>query len=146
MQNLIDIASKGGNYLLNVGPTAEGVIPQPIVERLQEMGKWISTNGEAIYATEASPFEQPVWGRYTQKPGKIYAHLFDLPAGNQLKVPEIKKSIIRAYLLSDEKQTPLNFEITEAGLVVPLPNKKFDELVTVVVLEYEGSLSDLMQN
>ena len=56
VRNLIDIASKGGNYLLNVGPTAEGLIPEPSVERLEEIGKWMEVNGEAIYGTQASPF------------------------------------------------------------------------------------------
>jgi|GEM_PF-2305283 len=144
VRHLIDIASKGGNYLLNVGPTAEGRIPQPSVERLEAMGKWLSVNSEAIYATEASPFKQPSWGRYTQKPGKIYAHIFDTPAGNQLIIPEIKKMITRGYLLSDENRTSLNCELTAAGLVVSLPENELDAFATVVVLEYEGSLSDLL--
>ena len=56
IRNLVDIASKGGNYLLNVGPTSEGLIPQPSVERLRGVGAWMKVNGEAIYGTTASPF------------------------------------------------------------------------------------------
>lgn len=48
---LVDIVSKGGNYLLNVGPTAEGLIPQPSIDRLLEVGAWLEVNGEAIYGT-----------------------------------------------------------------------------------------------
>jgi alpha-L-fucosidase len=59
LRNLIDIASKGGNYLLNVGPTAEGDIPQPEVDRLMAMGKWLDANGEAIYASGPNPFPPP---------------------------------------------------------------------------------------
>ena len=68
LHNLIDIASKGGNYLLNVGPTSEGEIPEPSVERLAAIGKWMKVNGEAIYGTTATPFTQPLaWGRCTKK-------------------------------------------------------------------------------
>src|SRR5437879_10851950 len=68
LRTLIDVASKGGNFLLNVGPTAEGLIPGAIVWRLHEMGDWMRANGEAIYATTVSPYGMPAWGRYTAKP------------------------------------------------------------------------------
>ncbi len=63
VRNLVDIASKGGNYLLNVGPTSLGEIPGPSIERLEAIGGWMKQNGEAIYATSASPFKKLAWGR-----------------------------------------------------------------------------------
>ena len=67
IRNLIDIASKGGNYLLNVGPTSEGLIPEPSIERLKAVGDWMKVNGEAIYGTTASPFKTTAVGPLHQK-------------------------------------------------------------------------------
>ncbi|MFW5836265.1 MAG: alpha-L-fucosidase, partial [bacterium] len=79
-RKLIDIASKGGNYLLNVGPTAEGVIPEPSVKRLAEMGAWLDTNGESIYGSKAGPLQGLTWGRTTAKGSTVYLHVFDWPS------------------------------------------------------------------
>jgi len=81
VQTLVDVASKGGNLLLNVGPTSQGVIPAQSVSRLREMGDWVRANGESIYGTSASPYGLPAWGRYTARSstGKVYAHVFDWP-------------------------------------------------------------------
>ena len=68
VRTLVDIASKGGNFLLNVGPTAEGLIPAPSVERLAAIGRWLRNNGESIYGTSASPVPAPAWGRLTRSP------------------------------------------------------------------------------
>ena len=92
LRNLIDIVSKGGNYLLNIGPKADGTIPEASVERLKEIGKWMKTNSESIYGTTASPFENIPWGRCTKKDAgngitQLYLHVFDWPEDGKLEVP-----------------------------------------------------------
>ena len=105
IRNLVDIASKGGNYLLNVGPTSEGLIPEASVERLKAIGKWMDVNGEAIYATTASPFKRLPWGRCTKKitaeRPTLYLHVFDWPADGKLVVPGLKNQVETAYLLEE---------------------------------------------
>ena len=70
MRNLVDIASKGGNFLLNVGPTGEGLIPAPSVERLAEVGRWMKVNGEAIYGSDRLPAGQARLGPLHRKPSR----------------------------------------------------------------------------
>ena len=135
IRKLVDISSKGGNFLLNVGPTAEGVIPQPSVERLRQMGQWLRVNGEAVYATQPSPCEQPKWGRFTRKAGRVYAHVFDWPAGGSLEISAKAGKVAKAYLLTDAAHAPLGVEATAAGTVVTLPAKAPDAIDSVVVLE-----------
>jgi alpha-L-fucosidase len=135
IRNLIDIASKGGNYLLNVGPTAEGLIPQPSVARLADVGTWMKRNGESIYGTTASPFAtQLSFGRATSKPGRVYLHVFDWPADGSLRVPAWGKTVKKAYLLSDRK-TGLEFSQNNEGTTIQVPTKASDPIATVVVLE-----------
>jgi len=139
IRNLIDIASKGGNYLLNVGPTSEGVIPQPSVDRLAEVGRWMKVNGEAIYGTSASPFKKLSWGRCTRKPGTLYLHVFDWPKG-ELIVPGLKNRVARAYLLGDGKKTALPVSSVDKGVCVKVPTDAPDKIASVIVLEIEGEL------
>jgi len=135
VRNLIDIASKGGNYLLNVGPTAEGLIPAPSVERLAEMGRWMKINGEAIYGTTASPFAtQLTFGRATSKPGRVYLHVFDWPTDGKLAVPAFGRNVKQAYLLTAPKQR-LKIEQTSDGSLITVPAQVPDSIATVIVLE-----------
>lgn len=135
VRNLIDIASKGGNYLLNVGPTAEGLIPAPSIDRLAAVGAWMKINGESIYGTTASPFStQLTFGRATSKPGRIYLHVFDWPADGNLHVPAWRKTVKKAYLLASRK-SPLQFTQNSDGVIVQLPSQATDPIAAVVVLE-----------
>ena len=135
IRNLIDIASKGGNYLLNVGPTAEGLIPQPSIERLAEVGRWMKVNGESIYGTTASPFaKQLSFGRATSKGDRVYLHVFDWPADGRLQVPSWGKAVKAAYLLANTK-TALKFSQSGEGIAVQTPAKAPDLIASVVVLE-----------
>ncbi len=82
LHNLIDIASKAGNYLLNVGPTSQGIIPAPEVQRLHDMGVWMKANGDSIYGTTASPYKHlPFDGRATVKGNTLYLNVFTWPTG-----------------------------------------------------------------
>ena len=135
LRNLIDIASKGGNYLLNVGPTAEGLIPQPSADRLREVGRWMKRNGAAIYGTTASPFaDQLSFGRATSKPGRVYLHVFDWPRSGTLLVPSWGAKVGRVYLLTDPKHS-LTFAEQSDGLTIELPKIAPDPIATVIVLE-----------
>jgi len=154
--NLCDIASKGGNYLLNVGPTAEGLIPQPSVERLAEIGKWMSINGEAIYGTGPTVFgaeygettkKKDGYGkkqdantgrnwRCTTKPNRLYFHFFKWP-GEKFAVAGMKSKAVKAYLLADAKKAAL--KVTQEGdmLTVALPAEAPDKIASVLCVETE---------
>jgi len=136
LHNLIDIVSKGGNYLLNVGPTAEGLIPEPSVERLGTMGNWMKVNGESIYGTGPSPYPAPSWGRFTTKPGKLYVHVFQWPENGILRIAAENIGATRAYLLADQARNPLKVEKTRDALVVRVPATPPDRIASVVVIEH----------
>ncbi len=139
LQNLIDCASKGGNYLLNVGPNALGEIPQPSVERLLGVGKWLAQNGESIYGSQAGPFPRPIhWGRVTQKPGKLYVHVF-YPDMVEIELPGLKADILRARAL-DGSAAPTILNNGDGGYTMQLPARPASELAKVYVLDVKGSV------
>jgi alpha-L-fucosidase len=135
IRNLCDIASKGGNFLLNVGPTAQGLIPAPSVERLAAMGAWLKRNGEAIYATGPSPFPQQLsWGRATTRPGKIYLHVFDWPQDGALRLPALAGSARRAVLLADRRRV-VEITVDADGVTLRSPGPAPDAPVSVIAVE-----------
>jgi alpha-L-fucosidase len=143
LHNLIDIASKGGNYLLNVGPTSEGLIPEPSIERLHQIGRWMKVNGEAIYGTTASPFKQLAWGRCTKKVSgngtTLYLHVFDWPSDGKLNVPGLKSEVASATLLASGKK--LSAKSVADGISLELPNQAPDPISSTIVLKVNGALN-----
>jgi alpha-L-fucosidase len=134
VRQLIDSASKGGNYLLNVGPTATGEIPAASVERLAAMGTWMRVNGESIYGTTASPFAAPLaWGRATRTGNRLYLHVFHWPANGVLTLPPIGGTIESASLLGG--QSPLKVNKTPSGLTITLPPRPPNPIASVIALE-----------
>ena len=140
LRNLIDIASKGGNYLLNIGPMATGEVPLPEVERLHEMGRWLDMNGEAIYATQPTLFGSaagafskteknqqgkpkfiPSWKwRSTTTADKIYIHLFEWP-GRTFHLDFVPREVTGAYFLADSHHRQLNVAKHGNGINIAIP-------------------------
>jgi len=135
VHQLIDTASKGGNYLLNVGPTAEGEFPPQSVERLEAIGRWMDTSGESIYGTSASPFGELPWGRCTRNGSTLYLHVYDRPRDGRLVVP-MRNRATGARVLGGSSE--LKLEKTDRGLSITLPPAPVDPVVTVVALEIDG--------
>ncbi len=141
LRNLSDISSKGGNFLLNVGPTADGRIPDASIERLEAVGRWMNVNGEAIYATEAGPFPRRLpWGRVTQKRTSatgattLYLHVWEWPADGKVLLPTVAQSPLSGRVLANS--AAVTAASSPEGLVVALPGSAPDADVSVVRLDF----------
>ncbi len=172
IHNLCDIASKGGNYLLNVGPTSEGLIPQPSIDRLAEVGAWMKVNGEAIYGTGPTPFGaeaggysdtekdrnghprfMPAWDwRCTTKPAKSFLGIRTAPAKIYLEIfnwPADGKielaglqNKVKAACLLADRKK-LSIEQPASGVTIKLPATAPDKIAAVVCLEIKGRKAEV---
>jgi alpha-L-fucosidase len=155
---LVDIVSKGGNYLLNVGPTSQGIIPQASQDNLRAVGRWLKINGEAIYGAGPTPFgdelgtpdpaakdkqgnpvfhAKTAW-RCTTKPGKIYIHLFEWPAGS-FELAKAPGKVKKAYLLGEKEHISAKVQQQGDAVKVLLPAKAPGNIASVLVLEVPAS-------
>jgi len=135
---LIDLVSKGGNLLLNIGPAADGTIPVIMQDRLIAIGEWLEVKGDAIYGTRKSNLPDQPWGRVTEKGNKTYLHVFDWPEDHQLQVSGINADgIKKAFLLHGDDTDGLRIQSGENGKVAIdlLGHHPFAKAASVVVLE-----------
>lgn len=151
IQQMVQVSSRNGNYLLNVGPTSEGLIPQPSIERLMQVGDWLKVNKDAVYGTDSSPFQYELpWGIITTKPGKVFLHVFKWQ--KELTLFGIKSKVQKASLLSNKKK----LKFTQTGdpasdhyaLTLQLPPNAPDPYNSVIVLDLQGDVevdASLMQ-
>jgi alpha-L-fucosidase len=142
IRKLSDIASKGGNFLLNIGPTAEGTFPDMSLDRLEVIGKWMGLHRDAIQGTTASPFPHLDWGRCTVKTDgdrtKLYLHVFDWPLDGRLVLPGIGNNVVSAKLMSAPKAVIAAAKIDTDIAVRMLPRRAPNAHVSVIELEVEG--------
>ena len=142
VRQLVQVSSRNGNYLLNVGPTAEGRIPPQSVERLTQVGRWLKANSESVYGSRPSPFPYELpWGIITTKPGRVYLHVFDWPRG-ELVLYGLRSKVRRAYLLSNKTKLKVaqrsDAALGHESLTLRLPAAPPDPYDSVVVLEVDG--------
>lgn len=135
---LVNCASKGVNYLLNVGPTAEGVIPQPSVDRLKQIGTWLACNGEAIYGTAGSPFPvDPAWGRVTTKGNFLYLLVKKWPENSKIRLVGLKNAIKGSRILAKDGAS-VGAKQEGDTVVLSLPANAQDEIISVIAVELDG--------
>ena len=141
VRKLVDIASKGGNFLLNVGPTGEGEIPAPSVERLEAIGEWMKVNGRAIHGTQANPFpELPSWGRITRAKNedgsdRLYLHVFDWPTDGTLELTGLLSEPRAVQILGQRTRNLWPASLEGATLVLSLPKEPVDAVCTVIAVD-----------
>jgi alpha-L-fucosidase len=160
---LVDITSKGGNYLLNNGPKADGSMPEPCVEILRTVGAWLKVNGDAIYGAQRTPFGEelggpvagladrrgnPVWGeraewRCTARPGRLYFTVFPGWPREGFDLPAFKNKIKTAYHLDDPSGTPVEIITGADGIrTAKVARPPRTAVANVLVVEYEGGAID----
>ena len=134
LRSLVEVAGRGGNYLLNVGPGPDGRFPPEAVARLEYIGRWLEANGEAIYASSYAPVPEGFAGRVTRAGGCTYLHLLEWPAAGRLELAAPAEAPRRVSLLASGQQLP--FRLAEGRLQIDLPAQP-EGLVEPAVVKIE---------
>lgn len=144
VQSLISSISRGGNYILNVGPDSLGIIPEEAANQLRIAGKWINKNQHAIYGSHSSPFPWNYdWGYVTQKPYKIFLHIIAEKPDN-IYLSGIESKIKRVSIL--ENNQTLNFKQEDKILYIDLPKITIDKLGYIIELDFDDEIPNIDTN
>ena len=137
IQDLVEVASKDGNYLLNIGPKGDGTMTAGSRKILKGIGNWMNRYGDSIYGTSGTPFaKKPSWGRYTRKDNVIYAHVMKWPKDQKLVTKKYAgKKVKKVYLLQNGKK--LKYSVKGSKVTVKLPKNKLNKADTVIVVQYQ---------
>ncbi len=138
LRTLIDMVSKGGNYLLNIGPRADGTIQREFTDRMRFIGNWMKKYGDAIYGTTASPFNRlPFYGRVTVSGNRLNVFVFAWPKGGHICLPNLKNNILSANLMGRKQ----NLKVSRRGgqWYIALPEKAPDKYASVINVELDGA-------
>jgi alpha-L-fucosidase len=138
IQRLVEIVSRGGNYLLNIGPTGEGEVPAATIGIFQKVGPWVQRNAEAIYGTTANPFPEMPWGYATIKGNNVYLFVRTWPENGMIDLKGLKNQVKSAFFLVNKTEN-LPVEQKEGTTRIKVPGKAPDNPVTVIALELDGS-------
>ena len=131
IRSLVEVASRGGNFLLNVGPQPDGVIQPEFQDRLRAIGEWLAVNGDSIYGTTYGPVQGVPSIRVTAKKDKIFIHVFEWPSA-PLEINGLEAKVLSAYLLANGRV--LKIRQSEGKLQVDLPAQGPDPNVSVIAL------------
>jgi alpha-L-fucosidase len=134
IHNLVNVVGRGGNYLLNIGPTARGTFPPEAIANLNAIGQWMKKNSESIYGATYTPLNGQTWGQATRKDDKIYLHVFDWPTDGKLTVESFPASARTVGLLASN---PLTFSQRGQTLEIALPAQGPDADDSVIVVEID---------
>ncbi|MCK5210771.1 MAG: alpha-L-fucosidase, partial [Cyclobacteriaceae bacterium] len=137
ISRLVEVVSKGGNYLLNIGPRGDGTIPEASIKVLNEVGSWMEMNSESIYETTASPLPFQSWGFCTARDSQLYLHVLRWPESGELEVTGLKNQVLNCYLLASKIE--LNVRREDTSIFISLPEEQPDVFNTVIALQVGGN-------
>lgn len=138
LRNLVDAVSRGGNLLMNMGPTPEGLLPPTSVEKLRPLGAWLRKHGEAIYGSDRGPHYLLDWGNCTRRENTLYYFIADWPKDGKLVIPGLKTEVKSMSFLGDSAGASIAFKALGGNVVVTVPKASLDPLMSVLKVELDG--------
>lgn len=143
--SLIESVSRNINYMVNIGPMADGTIPSPSVDILKFTGDWMAANSESIYGAEGNPFNDNFpWGYVTRKGNSLYLHLIQCPQNNRIQLKGLHSKIKQAMILST--QQPVTVTNEPAYQILHIPQGLDYDKVPVVKLTCNAPLKTDTRN